>query len=93
MGHKLGLKDWLFFALLASVLVVVVSLSGEEKTGKVPDDAFHRRNYEILKKTGSTTAAEKNCETCHNETVRPLPAGHPFKSRCLFCHRMKRPES
>ncbi len=88
---KIGPKDWLFIALLGAVLAVVLLLSGEEKTKKVPFDEPHRPAYEIFKKTGSKIEAEKGCDVCHNETAQPLPKDHPPKNRCLFCHKLKQP--
>ncbi|MDD2318463.1 MAG: cytochrome C [Geobacteraceae bacterium] len=87
---KIGPKDWLFVALIGAVLAVVLSISGEEKTKKVPFDESHQPAYETLRKTGSKIETEKGCEDCHNQATRPLPAAHPPKNRCLFCHKMKR---
>ncbi len=88
---KIGPKDWLFVALVGAVLAVVLTISGEETTKKVPFDEFHRSSFETLRQTGSKMEAEKGCEGCHGEKTRPLPADHPPKNRCLFCHKMKRP--
>jgi cbb3-type cytochrome oxidase cytochrome c subunit len=88
---KIGPKDWLFIALLGAVLAVVLLLSGEEKTKKVPFDEPHRPSYEIFQKTGSKIEAEKGCDVCHNEAAQPLPKDHPPKNRCLFCHKLKQP--
>jgi len=82
-------KDWLFLAIMVVVLLVFILVSGKEKTRKVPDDAVHRPFYEVMKKTGSKKAAEKGCESCHNDKVVPFPKNHPPKNRCLFCHKMK----
>jgi hypothetical protein len=89
---KIVAKDWLFLALVGCVIVIVILVSGKETTRKVPYDKVHSRYYDILKQTGSKRAAEKDCESCHNEKMRPLPKNHPAKNRCLFCHKMQLPE-
>jgi hypothetical protein len=90
---KIGSKDWVFIAVVVAVLVVVILLSGEEKTKKVPLDEPHHASYEIFKKTGSKSETEKGCDACHNDSLQPLPKGHPPKNRCLFCHKMKQTAS
>jgi hypothetical protein len=87
---KLVKKDLLFFAFAAAVLAVVILISGKETTKKVPYDAVHRATYDVLAKTGSRKEAERGCENCHNEKMNPLPAHHPPKDRCLFCHKIER---
>ena len=87
---KISRKDVLFLASICAVLAVVILISGEETTKKVPYDALHRPAYEILGRTGSKSEAEKGCERCHNDRRIPFPANHPPKNRCLFCHKMER---
>ncbi len=87
---KLVTKDLLFVVFAAAVLAVVILVSGKETTKKVPHDAAHRATYEVLEKSGSRREAERGCERCHNEKMNPLPANHPPKDRCLFCHKMER---
>jgi len=87
---KLVAKDLLFVAGAAAVLVTVFLLSGKETTKKVPHDAAHLATYEVLEKTGSRREAERGCEMCHNAKMNPLPANHPPKDRCLFCHKIER---
>jgi hypothetical protein len=82
-------KDWLFIGIIGVVLLVVILISGEEKTAKVPFDETHRPFYDIMKKTGSKRQAEKGCESCHNDANVPFPKDHPPKDRCLFCHKMQ----
>ncbi|HKZ17556.1 MAG TPA: cytochrome C [Geobacteraceae bacterium] len=82
-------KDWLFIALMGSVLLIFILISGEEKTSKIPYDDAHRPFYETLEKTGSKREAEKGCEKCHNDGNIPFPKDHPPKNRCLFCHKMQ----
>jgi len=54
-----------------------------ESTKKIPRDEIHLKFYPLGKKE-----AEKHCETCHfPEGPSPLPADHPPKYRCLFCHK------
>ncbi len=87
---KLVAKDLLFLVFVAAVLVVVILISGKETTKKVPFDATHRATYAVLEKTGSRKEAERGCENCHNARMNPLPANHPPKDRCLFCHKMEK---
>ncbi len=82
-------KDWLFITLIGVVLLLIVAVSGKERTSKVPYDSAHLPFYEIMKKTGSKKEAEKGCEACHNEKAILFPKRHPRKNRCLFCHKMK----
>lgn len=54
-----------------------------ETTSFLPHDENHERFFTMDKKE-----AEKFCESCHNpEGEAPLPADHPPKYRCLFCHK------
>lgn len=87
---KVTKKDLLFLVVVGSVLLVIILISGEIRTGRVPDDAPHRAAYETLERTGSKREAEKGCEACHNESLSPLSARHPSTNRCLLCHRMER---
>ncbi|MEA5114845.1 MAG: cytochrome C [Geobacteraceae bacterium] len=87
---KLVTKDLLFVVFAAAVLAVVILVSGKETTKKMPDDAAHRTTYDVLKKSGSRKEAERGCGNCHNEKMNPLPAHHPPKDRCLFCHKIER---
>lgn len=87
---KISRKDLLFIAIICAVLAIVILISGEEKTKRVPYDEIHLPAYEILKRTGSKREAEKGCEVCHNDQKIPYPANHPPKNRCLFCHKMER---
>ena len=42
---KISSKDWLFIALVVAVLAVVIMLTSEETTKKVPFDEPHRAAY------------------------------------------------
>jgi hypothetical protein len=49
-------------------------------------DGIHTKFQTMGKKE-----AEKFCEECHNPQGEvPLPAGHPPKYRCIFCHKQIR---
>lgn len=85
----LNRKDLIFIALMGAVLLLVILITSEEKTSKIPYDEIHRPFYEIMEKTGSKREAEKGCETCHNDSNVPFPKDHPPKSRCLFCHKLQ----
>ncbi len=55
----------------------------EETTARLPADEDHQRFQTMKKKE-----AESFCGECHNpDGDAPLPADHPPKYRCLFCHK------
>lgn len=87
---KVTKKDLLFLVVVGSLILVIVLISGEIRTARVPDDPAHQSAYEALERTGSRREAEKGCEACHNVMMNPLPAKHPSGNRCLLCHRMER---
>ncbi|TLM99970.1 cytochrome C, partial [bacterium] len=74
---KISRKDVLFIVIICAVLAVVILISGEETTRKVPYDGLHRQAYEVLAQTGSKREAEKGCEECHNDRQVRVPANHP----------------
>ncbi|WP_029915539.1 hypothetical protein [Pelobacter seleniigenes] len=71
----------------AAIIIGVLWMAPEESTKRVPKDEIHSRFYDIVKNDGKK-AAEKFCEDCHNPNDVPLPADHPAKFRCLFCHKV-----
>jgi hypothetical protein len=74
----------LFIGFCASVFLFLWN-APEETTSKLPDDEDH-----IRFKTMDKKEAEKFCNECHSlEGDLPLPADHPPKYRCLFCHKQK----
>jgi hypothetical protein len=87
---KFSRKDLLFLVIVCAVLALVILVSGEETTRKVPYDALHRPAYDVMAKTGSKRETEKGCEGCHNDQQVRFPPDHPPKNRCLFCHKMER---
>jgi hypothetical protein len=79
-------KNWwlhlLFLAVGAGILLFLWN-APPESTKKLPHDSDHERFFTMEKK-----AAEKFCEECHHpQGGAPLPADHPPKYRCLFCHK------
>ena len=69
-------------------IIVVLLLAPEESTSPVPKDENHLKFYDIVAKDGKK-AAEKFCDECHNDDGVIFPEGHPPKSRCLFCHKVR----
>jgi len=70
---------------LAAGLLIFLFLwnAPPESTAKLPHDESHSRFYGMDKKE-----AEKYCGDCHRpDGIAPLPADHPPKYRCLFCHK------
>lgn len=73
-------------AFIISALAIVFFLwrAPEETTSKLPHDENHEKFHAIKSKK----EAEKSCSGCHEEGGEaPLPADHPPKYRCLFCHK------
>ena len=76
---------WLHFLFLAGGAGILLFLwnAPPESTKKLPHNPDHERFFAMEKK-----AAEKFCEECHQpQGTAPLPADHPPKYRCLFCHK------
>ena len=87
----LALKKRDFILVGIAILILAFLLQAPpESTSRVPFDDAHKEYYELVKTEGKK-AAEKFCEECHNSEGVPFPEDHPPKSRCLFCHKMKRP--
>lgn len=76
---------WLHFIFLAGGAGILLFLwnAPPESTKKLPHDPDHERFFAMGKKE-----AERYCEECHQpQGPAPLPADHPPKYRCLFCHK------
>ena len=73
------------FALACLGILLFLYFAPPEKTAPLPHNADHERFMTMKKKE-----AEHYCESCHTpEGKAPLPANHPPKYRCLFCHKRK----
>ncbi len=71
------------FLLTCAAILLFLFKAPQETTAKLPKDVTHSRFQDMAKKE-----AEKFCTDCHKpEGVSPLPADHPPKYRCLFCHK------
>jgi hypothetical protein len=71
------------FIITGAAILLFLFNAPKETTKKLPKDSEHSRFQGMKKKE-----AEKFCTECHNpEGVLPLPANHPPKYRCLFCHK------
>lgn len=78
------LYNGLFFVACGAILVFLL-YAPPETTKPLPNNEDHLRFMTMKKKE-----AEKYCETCHTVGGKaPLPANHPPKYRCLFCHKRK----
>ena len=72
------------FVVSAAAILAFLLRAPEETTSKLPHDDIHEQFHAIESKK----EAEKSCSTCHAEDGEaPLPADHPPKFRCLFCHK------
>lgn len=79
---KTILLNLIFIGVCLAILAFLLK-APPETTKKLPRDEIHNRFHTMGKKD-----AEKFCETCHfPEGEVPLPADHPPKYRCLFCHK------
>ena len=75
------------FVLTCVAILVFLLKAPEETTAKLPQDENHQRFYAMTSKK----EAEKFCTECHAENKSaPLPAEHPPKFRCLFCHKKEK---
>jgi cbb3-type cytochrome oxidase cytochrome c subunit len=83
---KVGKKDLLFIVLAGVLLVFLLLRTGSDKARPLPADGQHSRFLEMLAAGQSRVAVEKGCLACHQQSVRPLPKGHPPKEQCLICH-------
>ncbi len=73
----------LLFLVVGGAIVTFLWNAPPESTARLPQDETHAAFHQMAKKV-----AEKECESCHNpEGSAPLPAEHPPKYRCLFCHK------
>lgn len=86
---KVTRRDLLASAVVGILIVVLVMITGHEKTKRVPADDKHRAFYEAMKKGENRIEVERGCITCHNSQAIPLPAKHPPKEQCLICHKLK----
>jgi hypothetical protein len=82
--HKHILANTLFLAGCGALLYFLLQ-APPETTRPLPHDPDHERFMTMGKKE-----AEQFCESCHGPgKQKPLPATHPPKYRCLFCHKRK----
>jgi hypothetical protein len=86
---KIIKRDWLFVAVIALVLGILLMNTGTRKPKRVPGDDTHRPLLESLAKGADREAVELECAGCHNPLGTPLPANHPPKEQCLLCHVRK----
>ncbi|WP_028584833.1 hypothetical protein [Desulfogranum mediterraneum] len=75
----------LLFLAVCGGIFLFLYLAPPETTAPLPHDDDHRAFLTMKKKV-----AERQCEQCHaQDGEMPLPADHPPKYRCLFCHKQK----
>jgi hypothetical protein len=75
----------ILFIFLCGIILIVLLRAPKETTAKLPHDTQHAK-FRVMK---SKAEAEKFCSKCHSPNGEaPLPANHPPKYRCLFCHKM-----
>jgi hypothetical protein len=71
-----GKRDFMFLALVAAVILLLVLGTSERTTGAVPADETHR-----------TALSREACMICHGVGgVRPQPAEHTKADQCFQCH-------
>ena len=100
---KIEKRDFIFVAVIAAILIIILTLSGKEKTTPVSNNETHKKVYEVAYKNApgpeasvfkrvffkpARKDAEKLCEPCHLQKNIKLPPNHPPKYRCLFCHKL-----
>jgi len=71
-----GKRDFIFLAVVASVIVLLVLGTSDRTTKNVPSDRIHLQ---------VTTRAE--CMSCHGvDGIKPQPKGHTRADQCFQCH-------
>lgn len=71
------------FVLVGTAILTFLLKAPPESTKHLPHDDIHEQFFPMAKKE-----AEAFCENCHRpDREAPLPANHPPKYRCLFCHK------
>jgi hypothetical protein len=83
---KFAARDWIFIAVIAIVLGVLLFSTLRKMPAKTPADAVHRPFLQALARGTSREDVERKCPGCHNPQAFPLPAKHPPKEQCLICH-------
>lgn len=85
-----GLSSPKKLALNAAFIIICIGIlifllrAPKETTSPLPHDDIHNRFHAMKGKK----EAEQYCLDCHGpEKEAPLPADHPPKYRCLFCHK------
>ena len=78
---KVLLYNIIFIAVCAGLFLFLWN-APQETTARLPADNDHEIFMNMDKKE-----AEKHCDQCHSPETTPLPADHPPKYRCLFCHK------
>jgi hypothetical protein len=74
------------FVLLSIAIFILLFNAPKETTTKLPNNTQHAR-FHVMK---SKSEAEKYCGDCHfPQGQAPLPKNHPYKSRCLLCHKIR----
>ncbi len=90
---KIGKRDWIFIGIIAVVVIIFITISGPEKTKKVPRDTTHQQFYDLMKAGKTKSDVDPLCADCHDGVKIRFPADHPAKPgggpmRCLFCHKL-----
>ncbi|MEW6427907.1 MAG: hypothetical protein AB1568_07715 [Thermodesulfobacteriota bacterium] len=82
-SKKLILLYNCIFVLVGGAILLFLLKAPPESTKHLPHDDIHEKFFPMEKKE-----AEAFCESCHRpDGELPLPADHPPKYRCLFCHK------
>jgi len=72
-----GKRDFIFLAVVASVILLLVLGSSDRTTKNVPSDEIHLH---------ANSRAE--CMTCHAvDGIKPQPKGHTRADQCFQCHK------
>jgi len=73
---QLGKRDFIFLAIVAAVILLLVLGTGDRTTKAVPSDQTHQQ-----------VKSRAECMACHGvDGVRPQPMGHTKADQCFQCH-------
>lgn len=87
---QISKRDWIFIAAIIALLGFLLTRSGNEKAGHIPNNDTHLQFYQTIHSSGNREDVEKRCTSCHSASTMPLSPHHPPKQQCLLCHTLSK---